>query len=181
MEGMLTGFSLTPDGKAQNITVTVRSDFRQSFDELKDAPVEVEIKKARKHRSLDANAYCWKLIDLIAAKTGERKSDIYRAAIRDIGGVSDQVMCKVPALETFIRSWEKQGMGNQAIVLDVEEETGWAMVTIYYGSSTYDSGQMSALIDSLIQEAEQQGIPTITPEEEEKMLGRWTKKKEGKP
>ena len=37
---------------------------------------------------------------------------------------------------------------------------------------------MSALLDSLIQDAEALGIPTITPKEEEKMLGKWAEKKE---
>ena len=56
---------------------------------------------------------------------------------------------------------------------------GWATVRVYYGSSTYDTAQMSALLDSLIQDAEALGIPTITPKEEERMLGKWAKKKEG--
>lgn len=178
MEGRLTGFSLNRDG-TQNVTVTVAADFAESYDELQDGPVEVEIKKARKHRSLTANAYCWKLIDLIAEKTGFRKSEIYRTAIRDIGGVSDQVMCKIIALETFIRGWESKGQGWQAEVTGLEEETGWAEVTVYYGSSTYDSAQMARLIDSLVQEAEQQGIPTVTPQQEQKMLEGWTRKKVG--
>ena len=58
------------------------------------------------------------------------------------------------------------------------DEFGWAYLTVYFGSSTYDSEQMSALLDSLIQDAEALGIPTITPKEEERMLGKWARKKE---
>ena len=95
MEGRLTGFSLTPDGDAQNITVTVTADFRQSYDELKDAPVEIQIKKARKHRSLEANAYAWVLIDQIAAKQHLKKTEVYRKAVLDIGGVSETVLVPI--------------------------------------------------------------------------------------
>ena len=36
---------------------------------------------------------------------------------------------------------------------------------LYYGSSTYDSAQMSRLIDLVVQECQAQGIETKTPEE----------------
>lgn len=180
MEGRLTGFSLTPDGGGQNITVTVSADFRETYDELKDVPVEIEIKKARKHRSLEANRYCWALVDQIAVKTHRNRSEVYRNAIREIGGVSKEMLMKCEAVPMFRAIWESQGVGNQVEVIDVEEETEWASLRVFFGSSTYDTMQMSLLLDSLIQEAEQQGIPTITPAEEARMLGRWQKKKEGK-
>ena len=180
MEGRLTGFSLTPDGDGQNITVTVSADCRELYDELKDDAVEITIKKAQKHRSLQANAYAWILIDKIAAKQHLKKSEVYRKAILDIGGVSTDAVMIAEAVLPFREIWEKQGLGNQVEIVDEDLDTGECTVRIYYGSSTYDSAQMSALLDSLIQDAESLGIPTITPKEEERMLGNWAKKKEGK-
>ena len=180
MEGRLTGFSLTPDGDKQNITVTVAADFRETYDELKDSAVEITIEKAVKHRSLEANRYCWVLIDQIAAKTHKKRSEVYRNAIRDIGGVSKDMLMKCDAVPFFRRIWEQQGLGNQVEVVDVEEETEWASIRVFFGSSTYNTEQMSALLDSLIQDAEAQGIPTITPKEEERMLQKWGRKMEGK-
>jgi len=174
MEGRLTGFSLNRDG-SQNVTVTVTADFGPTYDELKDVPVSVEIKKAQKHRSIQANAYAWKLIDQIAAKTHVKASEVYRNAIRDIGGVSRDLYMKADAVDIFRQIWEAGHLGNQVEVLDVDE-TGWANVRAWYGSSFYDTAQMSALLDSLIQDAEALGIPTITPKEEERMLGKWGKK-----
>ena len=75
MRGRLTGYSLNRDG-SQNVTVTVAADFGDTYDELKDAEIEIEIKKAANHRSLQANAYAWVLIDEIAKKTGIKKSEI---------------------------------------------------------------------------------------------------------
>ena len=106
MEGRLTGFSLNRDG-SQNITVTVTADFGTMFDELKDHTVEVEIKKAQKHRSMEANRYAWVLIDQIAAKLHKNKSEVYREAIRDIGGVSKEALMDSDAVVPFREIWEK--------------------------------------------------------------------------
>ena len=179
MEGRLTGFSLNRDG-SQNVTVTVASDFGPTFDELKDVPVEITIKKAQKHRSMEANRYAWVLIDQIAAKLHMKRSEVYRNAIREIGGVSKDMFMQTDAVPLFREIWEKQGLGNQVEIVDTEEETGWASIRVYFGSSSFDVSQFSALLDSLIQDAEALGIPTITPKEEERMLGRWAKKKEPK-
>lgn len=179
MEGRLTGFSLNRDG-SQNVTVTVTADFAETYDELKDEAVTVEIRKARKHRSLDANAYAWVLIDQIAERTHIKASEIYRNAIREIGGVSDDLLMPMDAVEPFRQIWQKNGIGNQVELISADQNTGWVQARVYYGSSTYDTAQMSRLIDSLIQDAEALGIPTITPQEEARMLGKWTEKKEGK-
>lgn len=176
MRGRLTGFSLNRDGTMQNITVTVAADFGDTYDALKDDEVEVEIKKAAKHRSLEANRYCWVLIDQIAEKTHIKKSEVYRNAIREIGGVSQWITIPAEAVERFRQAWEGRGLGNQIEVFNTDKNTGWCDVMVYFGSSTYDTRQMSALLDSLIQDAEALGIPTITPKEEEKMLQRWGKK-----
>ena len=69
--------------------------------------------------------------------------------------------------------------GNQVEIEGVDEN-GWAFVRIYHGSSSYDTAQMHSFLSNLIQDAEALGIPTITPKEEERMLGKWAKKKEPK-
>ena len=177
MEGRLTGFSLNRDG-SQNVTVTVTADFGEQYDALKETTVEVQIKKAQHHRSMEANRYAWALIDQIAAKQHLKKSEVYRNAIREIGGVSQDLLMKAEAVVPFRESWGKLGLGNQVEIVDEELDTGWCSVRVYFGSSTYTTEQMSALLDSLIQDAEALGIPTITPKEEEKMLGKWAEKKE---
>ena len=173
MIGTLKDLTLNRDG-TQNITVTVSENFREQFDELSDCKVSIEIKKARQHRSLDANAYCWKLIDLISAKTGVSKTEIYRAAIKEIGGVSTIVCVQDKAVDRLREGWQKNGLGWQSDTFKSQIE-GCTNVILYYGSSTYDTAQMSRLIDGLIQEAEQQGIPTITPKEAEELSARWGK------
>ena len=172
MIGKLSGLTLNRDG-TQNITVTINADFSSEYDELKDKDINVEIKKYSKKRSLDASAYCWTLIDKIAEKTRIKKSEVYRNAIRDIGGVSTIICVKDEAVDSLCNGWCTHGIGWQCET-SKSKLPGCTNVTLYYGSSVYDSKQMSMLIDSLIQDAESIGISTITEKEKEQLLGKWT-------
>ena len=49
---------------------------------------------------------------------------------------------------------------------------------IYRGSSTYDSKEMSLLIEGTVSDAKDLGIETIPPDELERMMLMWGKKHE---
>ena len=157
------------------ISFTTREDPGQMFDDLKDIPVRVEIKKASKHRSLSANNYAWVLIDKIAEVTGKTTTEVYRNAIMEIGGVSDYYGMKEEAYEAFCEIWTAGHLGRQVEIIPGSAKPGWINVRAWKGSSDFDSAQMARLIDSLIQEAEQQGIPTVPDKEVERMVSRWGK------
>lgn len=178
MTGKLSGLTLNRDG-TQNITVTVNEDFSQEYDELKDKDVTVDIKKFSRRRSLDANGYCWSIIDRIAEKTGIKKSEVYRNAIRDIGGVSTIICVKDEAVASLCNGWATHGIGWQYETFQ-SKLPGCTNVTLYYGSSVYSTKQMAALIDSLIQDASAVGLDVITEKEKERLLGSWTVKQEKK-
>lgn len=171
MRGMLRDLTINRDG-TQNITVTVQEDFRPVFDGLTGVPVEVEIKRHRAKRSLSANAYAWVLTDKIAAATGQTKEDVYRETIRNIGGVSDVVCAQDRAVEALRTGWEAHGIGWVTDTLPSKLE-GCTNVILYYGSSTYDTAQMSRLIDLLVAEAKDLGIETATPAELERLRKEW--------
>ena len=118
------------------ITLTAFSDCRSEFDELSDKEVDVIIKPHRNKRSLSANAYCWVLIDKIAEKTGIFKDEIYREAIRNIGGVSETVCVLAKAADKLKEVWEKRGLGWQVEVLD-SKINGCVNMVLFYGSSCY--------------------------------------------
>ena len=155
------------------VSFTTREDPGQIFDDMKGQPVRVEIKKASKHRSLSANNYAWVLIDQIAEKAGVPVSEVYRRAIKEIGGVSDYYGMKEEAYESFCEIWTHGHLGRQVEIIPGSAKPGWINVRAWKGSSDFDSSQMARLIDSLIQEAEQQGIPTVPDTEVERMVSRW--------
>lgn len=179
MKGRLRDLTINRDG-SQNITITIDGDFRDMFDELKEVVVEVIIKKFLHRRSSEANRYAWVLIDKIAERLQQKEPwvkwtpiMVYRNAIRDIGGVSIIIGIKTEAIETFRRNWEANHLGRQVEVIDGSGKEGWSNVKVYYGSSEFDTSQMSRLISSLIQDAEGLGIPTISDKEAAKMVGSW--------
>ena len=174
MTGKLKDLTINRDG-TQNITITVNTDFREMFDELFDSEIKIDIKKYNPRRGLDANARCWVLIDQIAERTGVKKYEVYKNAIKEIGGVSDIVCVKEIAADTLCRNWQEKGEGWMA-EKSPSKLPGCVNVTLWYGSSVWDKKQMSDLIDSLVQDAESLGLPTITPEEQERLIMQWGKK-----
>ena len=46
-------------------------------------------------------------------------------------------------------------------------------VTVYYGSSVYDTKQMSTLIDNIVQDCKAMGIETLPPEKLKMMITAW--------
>ena len=176
MKGRLLDLSFTLNGK-QRLVIELDDDFRQDFAALEGHDVRVEIKKWRKKRSLDANAYAWVLIDKIAQATGVPKTEVYRQAIREIGGVSDIVAVPDNAVDKFREGWSKQGIGWQTEILD--SKPGYKRIVVYYGSSIYDTKQMSALIDSLVQEAQALGIETLPPAEIARLNSQWEERQDG--
>lgn len=180
MIGELKGLSKDFDGR-QIISVAVSADFRETYDDLKGKPVSVEIKRYRKNRSLEANRYAWALINQIAAKLQEKEpkhgwtpEEIYRGAIRDIAGACSVHCIPNDQIDQFVQDWKSLGIGFQVETFPSQIE-GCTNGFFWKGSHLYDTQQMSTLINILIQEAEQQGIPTITEAEAEKMLGGWQK------
>lgn len=136
---------------------------RKFVMEQKDKLYDMEIKEHREKRSLDANAYFWVLADKLAGATGVPKIEVYRAAIRDIGG-NNTTVCVPEAAEKRLRSgWEKNGIGWITETMP-SKLPGCINVTLYYGSSTYDVAQMGRLIDNIVQDCKAVGIETMTEE-----------------
>lgn len=154
------------------VSFEVDGDPRELYNTLYESDLSIEIKRYRKHRSLDANSYAWVLIDKIAEKLGIDKTDVYKQAIRSIGGVSTAVCVQDKALHILCERWESKGLGwqTETIISKIPDCTN---VILYYGSSTYDTKQMSQLIDHLVRDAQDLGIETMPPKELEAMIERF--------
>ena len=131
-----------------------------------------EIVQKRKRRSLDANAYFFVLADKLAESLNIPKTEIYRNYIKEIGGVSEVVCVKNEAVEKLRNGWEHNGLGWQTDTMPSKIE-GCTNVVLYYGSSTYDTEQMSRLINHVVEDCKVQGIETKTPDEIANMLSLW--------
>ena len=140
----------------------------------KDRLYDLEVKEHRKKRSLDANAYCWTLINKIADALRITPIEIYRQAILNIGGNYEVIPIKEEAAEHFRQVWQAQGLGWPCVDMGKSKIAGYRNLRAYYGSSTYDTRQMSQLIDNLVQDCRALDIEVKSEEEIASIMRAWT-------
>lgn len=145
---------------------------KDKFDSLNADKLTLRVSKFRKGRSLDANAYMWVLCDKLAEKLGITKEEVYRSHIKEIG-VFRTVEIDEKAADTLVHSWGLHGIGWVAERLDHSMHEGFTIIALYYGSSTYNTKQMSRLIDAIVQDCKEQGIETLTPDELQQLKEAW--------
>lgn len=155
------------------LSVNELNDFKNLVDELGSADkLSIEIKPYRERRSLDANAYFWVLCSKLADKVRLTKEQVYRECIRDIGGNSEIVCVRNDAVNKLRDGWQRNGLGWITDVFPSKLE-GCTNVELYYGSSTYDTKQMSDLISIVVDACKENGIETMTPSELALLVERW--------
>ena len=133
-----------------------------------------ELKRVRRKRSLDANAYMWALLDKLSATLGVPKEELYRRYIKELGGISEIICVPNNAVEKFRKEWEEKGIGWQTDTIPIRTPkcTG---VIVYFGSSTFDTKQMSRMIDSIVEDCKSIGIETKSQAEIDSLLAEWSK------
>ncbi|MCI8589705.1 MAG: hypothetical protein HFE77_03225 [Clostridiales bacterium] len=144
----------------------------KAVEALGKGAYEIIIKEHRQKRSLNANAYAWELMGRLAENQGIEKEEVYRHHVRAVG-VYRQVEINEEAEDTLKHSWGLNGIGWIAERVDYTQHEGFVLVNLYYGSSTYNTKQMSRLIDNIVQDCEAVGIPTKTPNEIAKLKALW--------
>ena len=139
----------------------------------KDRPYDLAIKEHRKKRSLDANAYAWVLIGKLAAEMHLTPLEVYRQAIRGVGGNCTIMCVQEKDVQQFRKCWESNGLGWPCDDLGPSQVVGCRNLAAYHGSSTYDTRQMSRLIDNLVQDCKALDIETLPPEKLSLLLEGW--------
>lgn len=134
------------------------------------AEYDVTVKKRRKKRSLDANAYMWQLLHKLGEKVQNSPEELYRTFVRDYGKY-EIVPIREDAMEEFMRIWNGHGVAWLTDDLgECRKTKGYHNIRCFYGSSTYDTRTMSRLIEEVVTECKAQGIETMTPEELKELM-----------
>ena len=145
-----------------------------------DKTLEVDVKEYRPHRSKDANALLWACLSDIeralndgCRQTSIREStwEIYLRMLRRYGKYT-YILVKPEAVESVKKQW------REAEVYREQESNGQPVVQMicYYGSSTYNSAEMSHLLDGVISEMEEMGLQRPTSAEMKRVMEEWEKK-----
>lgn len=173
--GTLEEYTLNFNENSSKIVLTINSNDISTLEKLRGLKLNVELKQFREKRSLDANAYCWVLCDHIAKALTEQgavctKEDIYKDAITQIG-VFQPMIVEEKAFNKFQEIWKKQGLGY--LVQEVSRKDKCVKVHCYYGSSSYDTKEMSLLINILVDLAKSLGVETRPQAEIDSLLREW--------
>lgn len=153
-----------------NITIQTNKQHLQALSEL-DGDISVKVNKWRNKRSLNANAYCWKLCTEIANVLTLQgavvtKDDIYLQMLKSYGQSDIVTVLSIVPPADYFKYYEKVATGE----LNNKEYTHYK---VFKGSSEYDSREMSVLLDGIVAEAEALGIHTATKNDIEDMKRRW--------
>ena len=157
---------MTAQGKIESITkpikgsgylVTLRLDALPV--DLENKLLDVEIKQHTEKRSKDANALLWACIgDIVKAFQDEKdetvdKWDIYLKLLKRYGKYT-YIAVRPRMVDAVKKQWrECEVVGNTYIG---GEQT--VQLICYFGSSTYDTKEMSRLLNGTISEMEQMGL-----------------------
>lgn len=117
-----------------------------------------EVREYKQKRSLTANAYFWVLINEIANVTKLSKDEIHLQMLKEYGQNEVFSIRSDIDVSRYLKYYEEIGKGK----VNGKEFTHYR---VFKGSSEMDSREMAILIDGVVQEAEQLGIPTLTPNE----------------
>lgn len=168
----ISDMTYTMNGEAV-LSLAIQGDGRALYDEYKDKDLNVIFKQYKQKRSLDANSYFWVLCNKLAEKTKLPKDEIYRSAIKNIGGNCYMSPVLFEERDNAIRMWESHGLGWVCEDTGSSKLEGCTNIIFYAGSSFYDTEQMSRLIDNIVQDCKTVGIETMTPEQLQILKGEW--------
>ena len=161
--------------KEKRMVFQVDQDAHEAMEALDGKKVTIRLCEYKKKRSLDANAYYWTLVAKLAAILRVSNAEIHNRMISAYGFpavIGDKsVFATVPDTEEA----ERQVMRSETYHLQPTSQVREGVDGVTYrtyrlmrGSSTYNTAEMSRLIDGIISECKDAGIPDgeiATPDE----------------
>lgn len=182
--GRLKGLGIDLMSRHQKLEIEIDSDIREEYDKLKDKEkLRIRIVQYRKKRSLDANAYYWTLLTKFADVIGLSNPEAHNMMLRGYGQSEifdgKAVYVTIPdteeaekkvnnATDYHLAPTSQVRMGNDDVL--------YRTYRLLRGSRTYDTKEMSRLIDGLITCCKEAGIPETeiaSPNEKEILKERY--------
>lgn len=132
----------------------------------KDCLYDVKISKHREKRTLNSNAYLWKLVSEIGNVLNKSKEEVYLQMLIDYGQSEMVSILSEIEVKGYFKYYKLAGtsMLNGKLFNHYK---------IYKGSSEYNTKEMSILLNGVVQEARNLGIKTKEDYEIEKLIEEW--------
>ena len=117
-----------------------------------------EIKEHKEKRTLTQNAYYWVLVNELANCLKKSKEEVHFELLKDYSQVVLITIKNDIDIKGYIKYYEFE---REAEINGVK----FNIYKVYKGSSEMNKKEFNILLEGTIQEAQQQGIPTLTPNE----------------
>lgn len=170
------------------ITGTARIEFNiiergralDALPNIKDKKLRIKVVQFREKRSLNSNSYYWQLLSQLADKLRVSKPFLHNQMLRRYGQI--QFLDGKPmylsikdteAVRKAIDEAEDYHLIPTAEVRAGIEGDSWRTYLMLKGSHELDTKEMAILIDGIVDEAKEQGIQTLTPNELERLKATW--------
>jgi len=143
------------------------------IESLEGKDLKIRVSKITNPRSLDANSYFHVLCDKLRLKLNISMAHMKNVLITSYGQIEyieegQALIYKTNAPIEYIQELEEAHMKFMK-----RGEDGAFWYKVYRGSHTYDSKEMSDLLEGTIYECQMQGIETKTPDELARLTALW--------
>lgn len=170
MRGRIIDFSFGMNRKCR-ITLEIDGDFREGYERFKNTELDIDIKKHRKRRSLDANAYFHWIVNEIAKLQGLSDDEVKRQLVIDYGTIARDEDGNTVGIKLSAGVDVDTVYPYTRFIKQVEEGGKLFNCYLFYKRThLMDTAEMAHLIDGAIYEARELGIDTDTPEQK----ARWS-------
>lgn len=152
-----------------NLTFEVENTAISQLDNIKNEDkLSIKAVKFRSKRSLNANALLWECIGRMAATLRTDKWEVYLMMLKRYGKFT-YICVKENVVEAVKQQWRECEVIGEVTINGKKA----IQMLCYFGSSTYDTHEMSVLIDGVMSEMKEMGIETPTDERTKAALERW--------
>ncbi len=141
--------------------------------------VRATLKQWRNKRSLDANAYYWVLLGKVAGVLDISTTELHNLMLSRYGQPEIIDNSIVYGIFPDTMPWQTIDyihLKPTSATRILDDKKLYRVYTVMRGSHTYDSKEMSILINGLVSEAKELGIETMPPEKLERMIKLWQPK-----
>ena len=149
--------------------------YAETLDKLKGEEIDLDAKKHREKRSLNANNYFYQLVGKIADKLDASKDEIHNRMLARYGQYMKDgdkiVFCLYPADIDYKNQSEVhlKPTGH----FETRKGVQYEWFAVMRGSHTYDTQEMAKLIDGVVSECRDLDISVLTPDEIKRMVGNY--------
>jgi len=138
------------------------------LERLREHDIRLKATRYRKKRSLSANGLFWHCIGQMAEALRTDKWDVYLSMLRQYGKFT--YICVKPNMVEAVKDQWRESMEWSSVDINGKPAT---QMLCFFGSSSYNTKEMSRLIDGTIHEMKELGLDPPMPQDIQIALEQW--------